>query len=421
MFDKLLRFFKKVTSKQIAVNSAEDFINAQNLLNGATVDEHCRIAERYFGRLDNYDYLLAKPLIDPDVAPALLINFAKAIQGLRLQPGLRVLDFGAGSCWTSKWLTQLGANVIAMDVSPTALKIGRELFDKHPVFGDKPEPAFLVFNGEKFELEDESVDRILCNDAFHHVPNPDTILKEMGRVLKEGGVAAFVEPGENHSKSPQSQQEMKNFGVIENDVVIKEIWDSAKRAGFTGIEFAVYGNDPFYLSLKQYEDFKRWGGPGAIRFARQVRSEIKSRNTFFLFKGEPPKPDSRSVKGLQARLWVRFDSVEAKEGESFLVKVEVTNNGQSVWLPGNIQEGGVNLGAHLMDESGNTLELDYYRHSPTEGKERNIEPGETVSLALQIPAPTKGRYIMEFDMVAENVCWFAFNGSPVVRIKIESR
>lgn len=41
-----------------------------------------------------------------------------------LFPGVRILDFGAGTCWMSRLLAMLGCNVTAVDVSRKALEVG---------------------------------------------------------------------------------------------------------------------------------------------------------------------------------------------------------------------------------------------------------------------------------------------------------
>jgi cyclopropane fatty-acyl-phospholipid synthase-like methyltransferase len=71
------------------------------------------------------------------------------LQGLRLTAGTRVLEFGAGTGWLSRFLTQLGCRVTLLDVSPTALRIARELYDRHPVIGERPTPVFLPFDGRR--------------------------------------------------------------------------------------------------------------------------------------------------------------------------------------------------------------------------------------------------------------------------------
>lgn len=132
--------------------------------------------------LSDPDVLLAKPVSNVNEAPELLISFGTLLRGLKPSPGDRVLDFGAGICWTSRLLAQLGCQVKAMDVSATALQIGRESFERSPLFGTAEAPEFLVFDGRRFDLDDESIDLIVCFDAFHHIPNPQAILAEMARV-----------------------------------------------------------------------------------------------------------------------------------------------------------------------------------------------------------------------------------------------
>jgi len=67
-----------------------------------------------------------------------------------------------------------------------------------------------------------------------------------------------------------------------------------------------------------------------------------------------------------------------------------------------------------------------YRHSyhwealtPDEG--RPILPKESVALDVNIPALDKGNYILEFDMISNDVCWFALNGSPHVLCEARQR
>ena len=145
------------------------------------------------------------------------------MQGLQLTAGATVLDFGAGTGWFARFLTQLGCRVILLDVSETALEMARELYRRQPVIGDRPEPEFLLFDGRRIPLPDASVDRVLSFHAFHHAPHPAAVVAELARVLKPGGIAGFAEPGPRHSRTPVSQFEMRNYRVVENDVDVHAI------------------------------------------------------------------------------------------------------------------------------------------------------------------------------------------------------
>src|SRR5262245_53578704 len=169
----------------LAAPVEQTFVDAEELNTTFTVEELARTAEDYYRTtLEFSDRYLAKPFADPHDAPDLLGSFAQLVAGLRLAPGLTVLDFGAGACWPTRGLTQFGCGAIALDVAASALELGRQLYARLPPIGDQPAPQFLVFDGRHIDLPDASVDRILGFDAFHHVPNPAQAMLELGRILR---------------------------------------------------------------------------------------------------------------------------------------------------------------------------------------------------------------------------------------------
>ncbi|HVQ37079.1 MAG TPA: class I SAM-dependent methyltransferase [Pyrinomonadaceae bacterium] len=396
-----------------------DFIDVRQLMAASSIDEHCRLAENYFSRLTDWTYHLAKPLCSFEDAPQLLINFAVVLQGLELCPGLTVLEFGAGTCWASRMLTQLGCKVIACDVSASALEIGRELYRRNPPAGDRPEPEFLLFDGHNLNLPDASVDRIMCLDAFHHVPNPNEVLQELGRVLKPGGFGGFAEPGPEHSKSVQSQYEMRTAGVIENDIRIEEIWRLAQPAGFTDLKLAVFLLEPLMLRVGEFEDFLRGGSKTTNDFTGATRSFMQNQRNFFLYKGPPAPRDSRYRQGLQGKISLSPGKIALSEGQPIKLKAIVTNTSQSVWLPVIAGTGGVLLGCHVRNPDGSMFRESYQWVALTPGEARNVLPGETVSLDVELAALPPGSYVLEFDLVSNNICWFAMNDSEVVRVRAE--
>src|SRR6185369_9239480 len=133
-----------------ALPADDTFIDARELNTTLTVEELARTAEDYYRTtLEFSDRYLAKPFADPQDAPDLLGSFAQLVAGLRLAPGLDVLDFGAGACWTTRCLTQFGCAAIALDVSASALELGKQLYARLPPIGDQPPPQFLVFGGRR--------------------------------------------------------------------------------------------------------------------------------------------------------------------------------------------------------------------------------------------------------------------------------
>lgn len=384
-----------------------------------TVEALNETAEQYFASIKNWDQVLGKPLASVDDAPALLNNFAHVLNGLQLVPGMSVLDFGAGTCWASRWLTQLGMETIALDVSRTALKMGEALYARQPVFGQRPAPRFLPFDGRRIELPDASVDRILCLDVFHHLLNPAEVLGEMSRILKPGGIVGFSEPGPRHSRSFQSQYEMRNYKVLEDDVDIHQIWTWAQQAGFMRLRLGVFAPHTFLLSLADFDDYLNGGAPNR-QFAESTRARMEDTRLFFLQKSAlAAVMDSRTRAGLAAKLEVKPASTTVKEGAMLNAQVGVTNSGAATWLPRSAARGGVMLGCHLLDASGRLIDLDYFRHPLTPGEGRSIAPGESVTVEVSMPVPGRGSYLLDWDLVAEAVGWFSTRGMVPVRVKIE--
>jgi len=385
----------------------ETTIDVRELAQALSVEELARTAEDYYrSTLAFTDRYLAKPFDDPHDAPDLLGSFAHLLGGLRLSPGMEVLDFGAGTCWTTRILAQLGCAVTAVDVSATALQIGQELFTRLPPIGDRPTPRFLLFDGRRLDLADESVDRIVCFDALHHVPNPAEVLGELGRVLRPGGIAAFSEPGPHHSTGARSQYEMKNYVAFENDVVMRDVWRWAQAAGFSGLELAVFSTESYRVSLADFDDVIA-GGAGLDAYGTSLRSFLTAHQTFFLAKGGKTAIDSRERSGLKGEIVVHLERADVVEGEPIRGVATAQNVGPATWLSGTTPIGGVNLGIHLRLADGRPVSVDFAR-IPIDS---STVPGQMQTLAFAIPAPAPGDYLLEFDLVSEGVGWFQMNGS----------
>ena len=170
---------------------------------GKPVEHYCRTAEEYYQKLPRPSAMLHKPFASLIEASQSMAKLGLLLEGLRLGKKMTVLDFGAGTCWLSRFLALLDCRAICLDVSTTALQLGERLFREWPSL-DTPieEPRFLPFDGHRIDLPDNSVDRVICFEALHHVPNVREVLAEVYRVLAPGGIAGFAEPGEHHSEHP---------------------------------------------------------------------------------------------------------------------------------------------------------------------------------------------------------------------------
>jgi 2-polyprenyl-3-methyl-5-hydroxy-6-metoxy-1,4-benzoquinol methylase len=393
---------------------AAHFINPRELIATRNLESLNAAAEAYFSSLADWEHHLIKPFATLDEAPGILINLAVLLQGMKLRPGDTVLDFGAGTGWLSRILTQLGCRVIVSDVSLSALRIARETFRRVPIVGSRPSPLLLPYEGRQIALRDETVDRIICFDAFHHVPNPDDVIREFGRILRSGGIAGFAEPGPAHSQSAQSQFEMRTYGILENDMDLQSLWRTARHSGFNNLRVAAFTTFPFHVPLPEYDDLLA-GGRIHQQWAEHGRAHLHDVRNFFLFKGDGPPLDSRHRAGLRASIDVLLRE-QPRTGEPLQVEATIRNVGTAAWLPSGASPGAVSLGCHLYSARRKLMKFDFTRWPICS---QPLKPDESVTLAVHLPPLSPGRYYVEFDCVAEHVTWFAQVGSETRTIQVE--
>ncbi|MBV9502534.1 MAG: methyltransferase domain-containing protein [Acidobacteriaceae bacterium] len=389
-----------------------NLIDVKDIIEKFSISELNEAAEQYWKRLVNNPRLLAKPYNIGD-AEHILPQLGFLIQGLQLYAGMTVLDFGAGSCYASRILNQLGSRVISMDVSGTALDIGKRLAQRWPPIGDIPEHVFSVFDGRRFDLPDSSVDRIFCLDAFHHVPDQEAVLREMGRVLKHGGIAGFSEPGPNHSKTTEAQMEMRNCNVVENDIILSDLFETSREYGFTDLRVSISTIHPPLVPLENVDDYL--AKPEA--FAQGIRERVTNFPIFFLYKGDPTIRDSRNPGGLCAKIMPHRRRISVNGGEPVKLFVDVVNTSAKTWLASGNRSGCVNLGAILRHQTHANLSTGKeYRFLVSN---TDVEPGSIVSgLEMDLGPLTTGKYSLDIDLVSEYVCWFQSHSDSMVTVDV---
>lgn len=399
-------FEEVAITSAVQVPVADEHIVPSELIRSLGIEELHARAERYFAQGADWTPQLAKPFSSPGEAPAMLISLGVVLQGLSLVPGMTVVDFGGGTGWLSRFLLQFGCRVILCDVAPSALNIARSFIERYPpVGGSVDRLSYSLFDGHRLAIGDEEVDRIVCFDSFHHVPNAEAVLREFGRILKPGGIAAFSEPGPEHSRSAQSQFEMRVYGVLENDVDVHAIWQIARTATFEDLKLFAFNGAPGSMTLQEFDDFLVGGRQLQIA-ARNLRDFTANVRTFTLRKRGVEKLDSRVARGLSSEIEVDL------AGSSFTA--HIVNAGIAEWLPSDVSPGGVSLGAHLYRD-GVLVDFEFLRIPISTIP---VMPNERMTVHGLIPPLEPGAYTLEFDCVADRVSWFMQAGSKTTRVPL---
>ena len=368
--------------------------------------EHAALADAYFAAMPENPLLLRKPFFGQRETVANMHGLSEVLRRLQLFPGAKVMDFGAGTGWLSKALACIDCHPVAVDLSATALAIGRKALERDPVAAGLP-IDWRVYDGLSLPLDDASLDRIVCFDSFHHVADQAATLAEFHRVLRRGGLAVFREPGPKHSTSADAQFEMRKFGVVENDIVLEDIWRLAEGIGFCDLRIAATIPRSATFTLEQYTRV----------LAGEVRAEdvaalmvplvqgAENLRIFSIEKGSVA-PDSRQADGLAATLELQVARLDA---DGIAGRARVTNTGRLRWRPSSNEPGGVCLG--VQELHGDT-KRDFGRVWLSG---HGVEPGQTVDVAFDLPVPWERPTRIQFDLVSEHVTWFEAVGSmPVV-------
>jgi cyclopropane fatty-acyl-phospholipid synthase-like methyltransferase len=112
-------------------------------------------------------------------------------QGARIKNGSRVADFCAGLGGTVRYLAhRYGANVTGIELTPGRVAGAQELTKR---VGLQETARVLEGNVLEVPLADASIDAVVSQEAFCHVPDLKKALEEAFRVLKKEGRLALTD------------------------------------------------------------------------------------------------------------------------------------------------------------------------------------------------------------------------------------
>ena len=127
---------------------------------------------------------------------------------------------------------------------------------------------------------------------------------------------------------------------------------------------------------------------------------------------------SQTLGPMEASLTLEQGASVCKTGETLQLVVKAANTGFVKWLDGKAEGalGSVCLGSHLLRGDGVEAQWEYGRSGYLE---QAVAPGEAARFLLNLVTPdTPGQYIIELDLVAENVAWFEDLGGIPLRHEI---
>jgi SAM-dependent methyltransferase len=388
----------------------------------------------YLARTGSSAWERAKPFSPPGLdtlqeSARMLQDFAVAMLTLQPSPDDLILDLGAGGCWCSDLLGRLNRSAVAVDISLDMLQAGRSRASGtiRAVAGDI----------ESLPFRSASFQKVVCLSAIHHVPDAARAVSEVARVLTDGGQALFSEPGRGHADAPVAAAAVRDYGVLEQDVLVGAFMRHCRAAGFEHVSIKPLSHcvPAVDLTLEQWDAWTRlaasirprralakigfavaelfgFGKRGplfeealAITMVRTLRQVLEHHPVIVAAKIRADAPDRP-----RWRATIAAEAAEsASHGGTLEIKVTAANVGSGTWRsssPSGV--GHVRLGLQLLDGEGRVMVKDFHRVALP----RAIAPGQTVALVFSCPVPpAPGLYGLKCDLVAEGVTWFETEGS----------
>jgi ubiquinone/menaquinone biosynthesis C-methylase UbiE len=131
------------------------------------------------------------------------------LEEVGIKPGFHVLDYGCGPGSYIIPLAELvgeSGKIYALDIHPLAIQKVKDIASKKQLANVE-----TILSDCQTGLPDNSLSAVLLYDAFHHLSDPDVVLKEIHRVLKPDGILSF---SDHHMKEKKIVAEVTNSGLF---------------------------------------------------------------------------------------------------------------------------------------------------------------------------------------------------------------
>jgi sarcosine/dimethylglycine N-methyltransferase len=151
-------------------------------------------------------------------------------RGAQIANGSRVADFCAGLGGTVRYLAhQYGAKVTGIELTPSRVSGAQELIKR---VGLQNEARVVEGNAMSVPLADATMDAVVSQEAFCHVPDPAKAIAEAFRILRKDGRLAFTDWIANEQLSTDDSQLMWDGMAIQPLRSIPDYRRLVEGAGF---------------------------------------------------------------------------------------------------------------------------------------------------------------------------------------------
>ena len=152
---------------------------------------------------DKYgDYMSYQWRLTPNLNKAIREKLEENYTSFLLNPGDKLLDLGCGSGWLSLYFSDLGMEVLGVDLSQGQINAANKLVSNR----ENGNLKFLCSDFIQWDSAEykDRFDKVFVNAFLHHLPEIEleSIFRKISEVLKSGGKVYMYEPLTSSSARP---------------------------------------------------------------------------------------------------------------------------------------------------------------------------------------------------------------------------
>lgn len=110
-----------------------------------------------------------------------MLSILRDADGLNDEKNGIAVDIGCSGGFFTNGLAKYFSQVIGLDIDTHALSLASKQ-------NSTPNLGYVVADSLAIPLPDNSINLVICNHVYEHVPNPEMMFSEIFRVLESGGI-----------------------------------------------------------------------------------------------------------------------------------------------------------------------------------------------------------------------------------------
>lgn len=145
------------------------------------------------------------------------------------------LDLGCGTGYSSYIMNSDNkSQYIGMDISRDSLKYAKKYYSSNA--------EYIRCSATEIPLGSNRVNSVTCLEILEHIPNPETLLQEVKRVLSPGGTTIISVPNNQNLETAENLESTKSYPHV-NSFDEKELRDLIESV-FVGADVSIFIQPP---------------------------------------------------------------------------------------------------------------------------------------------------------------------------------